>query len=179
LIATSWVIGGVAALGAVTWIVLFLDDAAVGARATNGIPSLFGRANALLAHGWQRVGVLVVFFVVSTAALAAFYRTATLRSRAVRHRVWPGAIVAIASWALVSWGFATYVATIADYAVFYGGLAAIAVILLWLYLTSLALLVGAEVNANLERARETDDAGSRAAPRGSVPHRGDGAILAR
>lgn len=178
LIATSWVIGGVAVLGVATWGVLFLDDVAVGARAMNGTPSSLRRVSALIAHGWQRVGVLVVFFGMSTAALAAFYRTATLRSRAVRHRVWPGAFVAIASWAFVTWGFAAYVATIADYAVFYGGLAAIAVILSWLYLTSLALLVGAEVNANLERARATDGTASRPAPTGRAPHCGDEAALA-
>src|SRR5688572_14375072 len=110
---------------------------------------------------------------MSTAALAAFYRTATLRSRAVRHRVWPGALVAIASWAFVSWGFAAYVATIAHYAVFYGGLAAIAVILLWLYLTSLALLVGAEVNAHLERRGDTSERHPEwdEAPSAAVPHR--------
>ena len=63
-------------------------------------------------------------------------------------------LMSIASWALVSWVFGAYVATIAHYAVYYGGLAAIAVTLLWLYLTSLALLVGAEVNAHLEDAGE-------------------------
>lgn len=154
-IAALWVIGGMAALGAATWIILALDSAAVGARAASGVPSLLRRVNALLADSWQRAGVLVVFVGASTAALAAFYRTAIVRSRNVRPRVWPGAFVAIATWALVSWVFAAYVATIADYAVYYGGLAAIAVILLWLYLSSLALLVGAEVNAHLERGPES------------------------
>jgi membrane protein len=155
VIAAFWVLGGVAALGALTWIVLFLDDAAVGARATNEVPSVVRRANALLAHGWQRIGALAVFFAMSTAALAAFYRTATVRLPGVRCRVWPGALVAMVSWAFVTWGFGAYVGTIAHYAVYYGGLAAIAIILLWLYLTSLALLVGAEVNAHLERTGET------------------------
>ena len=44
--------------------------------------------------------------------------------------------------------------TIGHYAVYYGSLATVAVILLWLYLTSLALVVGAEVNAQLEGVRE-------------------------
>jgi membrane protein len=39
-----------------------------------------------------------------------------------------------------------------SYALYYGSLAAVAVMLIWLYLTSLSLVVGAEVNAMLERA---------------------------
>jgi membrane protein len=68
--------------------------------------------------------------------------------------VWTGTLVALLLWALVSWAFGTYVRTIAHYAVFYGSLATVAVILLWLYLTSLALVVGAEVNAVLEGMRD-------------------------
>ena len=66
----------------------------------------------------------------------------------------PGTFVAMTLWAIVSWAFGTYVRTIGDYAVYYGSLATVAVTLLWLYLTSLSLLVGAEVNALLEGTRE-------------------------
>jgi membrane protein len=72
----------------------------------------------------------------------------------VQRKVWTGTFVALSLWALVSWAFGTYVRTIAHYAVFYGSLATVAVILLWLYLTSLALVVGAEVNAILEGMRD-------------------------
>ncbi len=90
---------------------------------------------------------------MTCVALAIFYRTAVRHPPGVHRKVWTGTFVALLLWALVSWAFGTYVSTIAHYAVFYGSLATVAVILLWLYLTSLALVVGAEVNANLEGMR--------------------------
>lgn len=85
--------------------------------------------------------------------LAGFYRFAVNHPAGVRRRVWPGAAAAIGSWLVVSWGFGAYVVSIADYALYYGSLAAVAVLLVWLYLTSLALVLGAEVNAELEGVR--------------------------
>ena len=55
---------------------------------------------------------------------------------------------------LVSWAFEAYALSIADYALYYGSLAAVAVLLVWLYLTSLALVLGAEMNAQLEGVRD-------------------------
>ena len=85
--------------------------------------------------------------------LAGFYRFAVEHPSGVKRRVWPGAAAAIGSWLVVSWGFGAYVVSIADYALYYGSLAAVAVLLVWLYLTSLALVLGAEVNAELEGVR--------------------------
>jgi membrane protein len=65
-----------------------------------------------------------------------------------------GALVAIATWVLASAGFAVYVANFADYDRTYGSLAGVVVFLLWLWLTNLALLFGAELDAELERARQ-------------------------
>jgi membrane protein len=69
----------------------------------------------------------------------------------VRRRVWPGTFTAVASWLVVSWGFGLYAVSMSSYALYYGSLAAVAVMMVWLYLTSLSLVVGAEVNAHLER----------------------------
>jgi membrane protein len=90
--------------------------------------------------------------LVGSLFLAGFYRFAVARPRRVRRRVWPGTIAAVACWLLVSWGFGAYAASMGDYALFYGSLAAVAVLLVWLYLTSLSLIVGAEVNALLEES---------------------------
>ncbi|HEV3189580.1 MAG TPA: YihY/virulence factor BrkB family protein [Polyangiaceae bacterium] len=88
-----------------------------------------------------------------TALLASFYRFAVERPPRRRRYVLPGTIAAVTSWLVVSWGFGTYVASTTDYALYYGSLAAVAVLLVWLYLTSLALIVGAEVNALFEDDR--------------------------
>jgi membrane protein len=55
---------------------------------------------------------------------------------------------------VISWGFGLYVRTLASYTVYYGSLAAIAVLLIWLWLLSVAILVGAELNSQLEGLRD-------------------------
>src|SRR5699024_2797580 len=65
-----------------------------------------------------------------------------------------GAAFAIIVWILASVGFGFYVANVANYAKTYGALAGVIVFLFWLWITNLALLLGAEVDAELERARE-------------------------
>jgi uncharacterized BrkB/YihY/UPF0761 family membrane protein len=85
--------------------------------------------------------------------LAGFYRFAVEHPTGVRRRVWPGTVTAVALWLVVSWGFGLYAVSMSSYALYYGSLAAVAVMLVWLYLTSLSLVIGAEVNAQLEGVR--------------------------
>jgi membrane protein len=65
-----------------------------------------------------------------------------------------GAFVAILVWVIASVGFGFYVANFSSYNKTYGSVAAVIVGLLWLWLTNLALLFGAELDSELERARE-------------------------
>jgi len=65
----------------------------------------------------------------------------------------PGTLVAILGWLVVSAGFGVYTANFARYSKTYGTLASIVVVLLWLWLSSLLVLIGAEVDAaRAERA---------------------------
>jgi len=68
--------------------------------------------------------------------------------------VWitPGSIVATVLWLLVSLGFKLYVTFFGSYNATYGSIGAVIVLLTWLYLTSLAILLGAEMNAEIEHA---------------------------
>jgi len=61
----------------------------------------------------------------------------------------PGALFAVAGWAVMSLGLRFYVTHLGNYSLTYGSIAGVMVTLLWLYLTSLALLVGAEIDAEL------------------------------
>ena len=65
-----------------------------------------------------------------------------------------GAAVAILAWVLASVAFGFYVSNFSSYNKTYGSLAGVIVFLLWLWITNLALLFGAEIDAELERARE-------------------------
>jgi len=74
----------------------------------------------------------------------------------VEHRRWryitPGAVVAVVLWLLASGAFAVYVALLGSYNKAWGSLAAVIILLTWLWISALAFLFGAEVNAEVERA---------------------------
>jgi membrane protein len=76
----------------------------------------------------------------------------------VAHPRWrfltPGAVVAVVVWLLASGLFAVYVSMFGSYNKAWGSLAAVIVMLTWLWLSALALLLGAEINAEAERSRE-------------------------
>ena len=76
----------------------------------------------------------------------------------VQQRSWrwvtPGAAVGVLLWLLASWGFSTYISRVADVGAIYGAFAGAIVLVAWLWLTNVALLFGAELNAEIERQKE-------------------------
>ena len=70
------------------------------------------------------------------------------------HFITPGSVFAVVVWLLISGLFAVYTAMFASYNKAWGSLAAVIIMLTWLWLTGLALLLGAEINAEAERSRE-------------------------
>lgn len=101
----------------------------------------------------DRALALVSSFALAVSGVALFYRVAVENPKKLRRRIWPGAVLAILLWLAISWGFGVYVSSLGQYTLYYGSLAAVAVLLIWFWLTSLALLVGAELNAQLEGSR--------------------------
>ena len=97
---------------------------------------------------WPVVLLLVVVLVAILYHVTPNVRQPRMRWLSV------GAFVAILVWMLASAAFALYVATFSNYDATYGSLAGIIVFLLWLWITNLALLFGAELDAELERGRE-------------------------
>ncbi len=97
---------------------------------------------------WPVLAVLVVLVVA-----ILYYATPNVQQPRFR---WlsVGAVVAIVAWVLASVGFAFYVANFSSYDRTYGSIGAVIVSLLWLWITNLALLLGAEIDAELERGRE-------------------------
>jgi membrane protein len=73
----------------------------------------------------------------------------------VEHRRWryitPGALIAVVLWLLASGAFALYVALLGSYNKAWGSLAAVIILLTWLWISALAFLFGAEINAEVER----------------------------
>ena len=66
----------------------------------------------------------------------------------------PGSVLAVVVWIIASALFAFYVANFGSYDKTYGALGGVVVMLMWFWLTNLALLLGLELNAELERSRE-------------------------
>lgn len=95
--------------------------------------------------------ILALFAVLLVAVL--YYATPNVRQPRFR---WMsvGAAVALAVWAAASAGFAFYVANFAGYEATYGSIGGIIVFLLWVWISNIALLFGAELDAELERARQ-------------------------
>jgi membrane protein len=67
--------------------------------------------------------------------------------------VTPGGLLAVLLWLVASGGFAVYVANFGSYNKTYGSLASVVIFLVWLWISNLAVLLGAEMNAELERGR--------------------------
>ncbi|PTX97838.1 YihY/virulence factor BrkB family protein [Opitutus sp. ER46] len=102
---------------------------------------------------WARWPLLVVGF---TAMLAVLYRYAPSRDEARWAWVSWGAVVASLLWIAGSAGFSVYVSRFGSYDKTYGSLGAIVVFLLWTYLSAYVVLLGAELNAEMERQTVKD-----------------------
>ncbi|GGW20017.1 ribonuclease [Streptomyces capoamus] len=110
---------------------------------------------------WPLVAVVAVTLVL------VLYRSGPAPSRPVR-RMAPGGALAVLLLLAVSLGFAVYTAHVTTYHRLYGSLAGVVVFLVWLWLSNLALLVGAQFNAELARTVRGEGA-DRAAPAARRP----------
>jgi membrane protein len=104
------------------------------------------------AHVLSKIALYATTVLFTSTGLAALYRFAA-GTKGKARSLFPGAILAALVFHAVSWAFSTYVRTLAKYTAFYGGLAGVAMLLIWLWLSSLAILVGAEANAVLDELR--------------------------
>ncbi len=103
--------------------------------------------------------VMVAVFVLMVDLL--YYAAPNAKLRGFRW-VTPGCLVAMAAWALASAAFATYVANFGSYDKTYGTLAGLVALLVWLWITNLAILFGHQLNAERERSAEIEEGTPRA-----------------
>lgn len=147
-------------LGAVVFLLLAVALVA-------GVPVLFdalgiGGAGLVLAQAlrWILLAALVI------GALAVVYRVAPDRDAPRFAWVSTGAIVATVLWVIGSVAFSFYVSNFGSYNKTYGALAGVIVLMLWLYLTSYIVLLGAEINSESERQTSRDSTKGPSAPMG-------------
>ena len=103
--------------------------------------------------------VLAALFVTMISIL--YYASPNVKLRGFKW-VTPGSIVALVVWVLASAGFAFYVSNFGSYDKTYGALAGMVVLLIWLWITNLAILFGHELNAERERSAEIGEGKVRA-----------------
>ncbi len=104
----------------------------------------------------SQVARVLVLLLVLAIALSVLYRLAPDRDDPKFRWASVGAGVAIVVWGLASLGFSLYVNNFGSYNKTYGSLAGIVVLLLWLWLSIVAILLGAEINAEAEKQTVKD-----------------------
>jgi membrane protein len=102
---------------------------------------------------WGIVKWPVLLFLAALVVAVLYYATPNIKQPKFRW-ISLGAVVAIMTWVVASALFGLYVSQFSNYNKTYGSLAGVIIFLLWLWLTNLALLFGAELNAEMERGRQ-------------------------
>jgi len=110
---------------------------------------------------WDIAKWPVMLAVVITMIAVLYYASPNVRLRGFRW-VTPGSLVAVVVWLIASAAFALYVASFGAYDKTYGALGGVVVMLVWLWITNLALLFGHELNAERERSHELAEGKTRA-----------------
>ena len=102
---------------------------------------------------WDIAKWPVIALVVATMLAVLYWAAPNVRQPGFRW-ISPGSVLAVAMWLIASGAFAFFVANFSSYNATYGALAGVVVFLVWLWITNIAVLLGAEFNSELERARE-------------------------
>ena len=104
---------------------------------------------------WDIAKWPVLLLLVAGMFAILYYASPNVKHAGVRW-VSPGGVVAVLLWIVVSLVFAFYVGSFGSYNKTYGALAAPVIFLIWLWLSNLAVLLGAEFDAELERGRQIE-----------------------
>jgi membrane protein len=135
--------------------VVLLTAAAIAVVLTGGVAR---KAGTLLGIGetgvriWDVAKWPVLVLIAALIFGLLYYASPNVRHGAFRS-ILPGGITAVLLWLAASALFALYVANFGSYNKTYGSLGAIIVFLIWLWITNLAILLGAELNAEIARGR--------------------------
>jgi membrane protein len=120
-----------------------------GPTIASHVASSFGLGSAF-EWSWKILQWPVAFLLVATGVSLVYY----FAPDAEQDWAWitPGAVIGTLLWLVVSLVFKFYVANFTDYNATYGAVGGVIVLLLWFYISGLAILVGAELNAEIEHA---------------------------
>jgi membrane protein len=141
-------------LGVTVVVMVLLAVSAVAVVATGGVAHRLGGLLGIgktAVNAWNILKWPVLLLIVSFMFALLYW--ASPNARQGFRWVTPGGILAVVVWVLASVAFAIYVANFSSYNKTYGSLASVIIFLVWLWLSNTAILLGAELNAELERGR--------------------------
>ena len=143
-------------VGVTLVLVLLLAVSAVAVVLTGGLAKQVGTVLGVggsAVTAWDIAKWPVLLLVISLIFAILYWASPNVRHPGFR---WlsPGGLVAVAAWLIASGAFALYVANFSSYNKTYGALAAVVVFLAWLWSSNIAVLLGAEFNAELARGRQ-------------------------
>lgn len=142
-------------LGLTVMLMVLLAAGAIAVTLTGDLAGAVGRTLGLdrtLVTVWDVAKWPVLALIAAGLIMVLYWAAPNVRQPGVRWLT-PGGLLAVVLWVLVSSGFALYVANFGSYNKTYGTLAAVVVFLIWLWLSNMALLFGAELDAELMRER--------------------------
>jgi membrane protein len=146
------------AIALTLFLIVGLVIAVIGAIVLPALASVVTSAPWLTAV--MRLVPWPVLLILAILGLAVLYRFAPSRESREWRWITPGAIVATVLWLLGSIALSIYVSNFANYNATYGALGGVIVLLLWLWLSAFAVLLGAELNSEIERETPRDTTAS-------------------
>jgi len=141
-------------LGSVVLISLTLGALVLTGGVADAVGNAIGLGDTVVAV-WDIAKYPVILLLVSLAFAVLYWAAPNVKQPGFRW-VSPGSLLAIVLWALATVGFAIYVANFASYNKTYGSLGGVIVFLVWLWISNIAVLLGAEFDAELERGRRIE-----------------------
>ena len=132
-----------------SWIDVLALAIVIGGTAVANWAHVRGLSNDLVAIGRVAQYPVALFFVSLAFAVLCHYGPDLHRKW---HWITPGSAIGVPLWIAASAGFQVYLHFFNAYSATYGSLGAVIILMLWFYMTALAFLIGAEVNANIEHA---------------------------
>jgi membrane protein len=145
-------------VGTTLVLLLLLAITAVGVVLTGGLAEQVGKVLGIdktAVDVWNIAKWPVLIGIVSLMFAILYYAAPNVKHPKFRW-VSPGGVVAVILWIAASAAFAFYVASFSSYNETYGAIGGVIVFLTWLWITNIAVLFGAELNAELERGRQIE-----------------------
>ncbi|MEV0147933.1 MULTISPECIES: YihY/virulence factor BrkB family protein [unclassified Nonomuraea] len=142
-------------IGLTVLVTVLLAVGAIAVTLTGRFADLAGRALGLggaVVTTWNIVKWPVLALIAAGLIMVLYWAAPNVRQPGVRW-ISPGGLLAVVLWVIVSAGFGLYASHFGSYNKTYGTLAAVVVFLIWLWLSNMALLFGAELDAELIRER--------------------------